>query len=105
MSKFNELDLECEENIDSENQIKNINDSNNGVFDYIDEESEEDLNKSSKILDAFLNDNKTKFQNVEDFNIKNNLEKMGLNYSKEDLDQLKLDYNFVEDNDKIDLGE
>ena len=105
MSKFNELDFECEENIDSENQIKNINDSNNGVFDYIDEESEEDLNKSSKILDAFLNDNKTKFQNVEDFNIKNNLEKMGLNYSKEDLDQLKLDYNFVEDNDKIDLGE
>ena len=106
MSKFNELDLEDEEDIDSENQIKNINDSkNNGVFDYIDEEIEENLNKSSKISDDILNDNKTKFQNMEDFNINYNLEKMGLIYSNEVLAKMKLNYNSEENNNKMDLEE
>ena len=106
MSKFNELDLEGEEDIDSENQIKNINDSkNNGVFDCVDEEIEENLNKSSKISDDILNDNKTKFQNMEDFNINYNLEKMGLIYSNEVLAKMKLNYNSAENNNKMDLEE
>ena len=75
------------------------------ICDFIDDQNKEVLNKSNKILDNSLFDNKIKFKEEQENDLKNNLEKFSLTYSNEAGNKMKLEFNFIDYGEKMDLDE